>query len=76
MDEIINIVGSKLTETAKVLLQNNAIPLLTIGIAQNSEVVLHVNNDMTKENVISFLQGVINTLEKQSVIQPATIISL
>ena len=64
--DLLKAVQTRLSLTAKTLLQQQAVPILTLGIDTNDKLILIADEQMSKENIISFLQQIIAGLQAQT----------
>ena len=64
--DLLKQVQNRLSVTAKSLLQQSAIPILTLGIDTENKLVLIADENLTKENMISFLQQIVAGLQSHT----------
>jgi len=65
-------IKNSLEQTAKNLLDNNAVPVITIGLNEFNEIVLNVSNDKySKDQIIMLLSQSVDGMMKASpIIKP------
>ena len=69
--DVLKQVQTRLSTTAKSLLQQSAVPIITIGIDPENRLIVIADEALTTDNMIAFLQQIIHGFESK---QPAIVI--